>query len=162
MSKTNPGHFQEMYSIVRKPFSSAERCFQRECQNTNFFAAFSRYVWPLVNTASYPCLILPLVNNLLCSLNRIPDMEIRCKSAKDVLVGLYFLLAMQRMFTSGKNLTQKLDPSVLPRDAFLVWESLHSFIHSFIHLIFAFNKKYNNSIQKYIKDNIRTILQLNY
>ena len=37
-------------------------------------------------------------------------MEIRCKSAKDVLVGLYFLLAMERMFTSGKNLTQKLDP----------------------------------------------------
>ena len=34
-----------------------------------------------------------------------------------------------------------------------------SFIHSFI---FAFNKKYNNSIQKYIKDNIRTIFQLNY
>ena len=26
----------------------------------------------------------------------------------------------------------------------------------------AFNKKYNNSIQKYIKDNIRTIFQLNY
>ena len=36
------------------------------------------------------------------------------------------------------------------------------FIHSFIHFIFAFNKKYNNSIQKYIKDNIRTIFQLNY
>ena len=34
-----------------------------------------------------------------------------------------------------------------------------SFIHSFI---FAFNKKYNNSIQKYIKDNIHTIFQLNY
>ena len=34
-----------------------------------------------------------------------------------------------------------------------------SFIHSFI---FAFNKKYNNSIQKYIEDNIRTIFQLNY
>ena len=69
---------------------------------------------------------------------------------------------MERMVTSGKNLTKKLDPSVLPRDAFLVWESLYSFIHSFIHFIFAFNKKYNNSIQKYIKDNIRTIFQLNY
>ena len=34
--------------------------------------------------------------------------------------------------------------------------------HSFIHFIFAFNKKYNNCIQKYIKDNIRTIFQLNY
>ena len=34
--------------------------------------------------------------------------------------------------------------------------------HSFIHFIFAFNKKYNNSIQKYIKDNIRTIFQLNH
>ena len=33
------------------------------------------------------------------------------------------------------------------------------FIHSFI---FAFNKKYNNGIQKYIKDNICTIFQLNY
>ena len=29
---------------------------------------------------------------------------------------------------------------------------IHSFIHSFY---FAFNKKYNNSIQKYIKDNIQ-------
>ena len=38
-----------------------------------------------------------------------------------------------------------------------------SFIHSFIHsFIFAFNKKYNSSIQKYIKDNIRTVFQLNY
>ena len=35
-------------------------------------------------------------------------------------------------------------------------------IHWFIPFIFAFNKKYNNSIQKYIKDNIRTIFQLNY
>ena len=38
------------------------------------------------------------------------DMEIWCKYAKDVLVGHYFLLAMERMFTLGKNLTQKLDP----------------------------------------------------
>ena len=30
---------------------------------------------------------------------------------------------------------------------------IHPFIHSFIHL-FAINQKYNNSIQKYIKDNI--------
>ena len=30
---------------------------------------------------------------------------------------------------------------------------IHSFIHSFIH--FAINQKYNNSIQKYIKDNIQ-------
>ena len=37
---------------------------------------------------------------------------------------------------------------------------LQHFIHSFIY--FAFNKKYNNSIKKYIKDNIRTIFQLNY
>ena len=29
---------------------------------------------------------------------------------------------------------------------------IHSFIHSFY---FAFTKKYNNSIQKYIKDNIQ-------
>ena len=36
----------------------------------------------------------------------------------------------------------------------------HSLSHSVIY--FAFNKKYNNSIQKYIKDNIRTIFQLNY
>ena len=28
-------------------------------------------------------------------------------------------------------------------------------IHSFILFYFAFNKKYNNSIQKYIKDNIQ-------
>ena len=62
------------------------------------------------NAASYPCLTHPLVNNLLCYFKNIPDMEIRCKSAKDVVVGLYFLLAMERMFTSGKNLTQKLDP----------------------------------------------------
>ena len=83
---------------------------RRENQNTNVFTAFSHYIWPLVNTASYPCLTRPLVNNLLCSFKSIPDMEIRCKSAKDVVVGLYFLLAIERMFTSGKNLTQKLDP----------------------------------------------------
>ena len=64
----------------------------------------------VVDTASYPCLTRPIGNNLLCSFKSIPDMEIRCKSAKDVLVGLYFLLAMERMFTSGKNLTQNLDP----------------------------------------------------
>ena len=34
--------------------------------------------------------------------------------------------------------------------------------HSFIHFYFTFNKKYNNSIQKYIKDNNYTIFQLNY
>ena len=39
--------------------------------------------------------------------------------------------------------------------------SNNCFIH-FVHFIFAFNKKFNNSIQKYIKDNIRTIFQLNY
>ena len=33
---------------------------------------------------------------------------------------------------------------------------IHSFIHSFIpSFYFAFTKKYNNSIQKYIKDNIQ-------
>ena len=36
---------------------------------------------------------------------------------------------------------------------------IHLFIHSFY---FAFTKKYNNSIQKYIKDNNYTIFQLNY
>ena len=107
MSKKNknPGHLQEMCSIVRKPFSSKGASKYQCC-----FTAFSCYIWPLVNTASYPCLTRPLVNNLLCSFKSIPDMEIRCKSAKDVLVGLYFLLAMERMFTLGKNLTQKLDP----------------------------------------------------
>ena len=35
-----------------------------------------------------------------------------------------------------------------------MWNSyIHSFIHSFIY--FAINQKYNNSIQKYIKDNIQ-------
>ena len=36
------------------------------------------------------------------------------------------------------------------KQAFVV---IHSFIHSFIY--FAINKKYNNSIQKYIKDNVQ-------
>ena len=46
-------------------------------------------------------------------------------------------------------------------DEYNVLQSVWEFIHSFI-FIFAFNKKYNNSIQKYIKDNIGTIFQLNY
>ena len=45
-----------------------------------------------------------VAKNLLSFFNRIPDMKMQCKSAKDVLVGLSFLLAMERMFTSGKNL----------------------------------------------------------
>ena len=36
--------------------------------------------------------------------------------------------------------------------------SFHSFIHSFIY--FAIYQKYNNSIQKYIKDNIQFLFQL--
>ena len=46
-------------------------------------------------------------------------------------------------------------PALLPGSAHALFS--HSFI--FIHL-FCINKKYNNSIQKYTKDN--TIFQLNY
>ena len=41
----------------------------------------------------------------------------------------------------------------------LVW--LSSIHYSFIHL-FAIYQKYNNSIQKYIKDNIQCLFQLSY
>ena len=56
-----------------------------------------------------------------------------------------------------KQLKQKTfrlnDVSTTPDDLTAERKQFHSFIHSFIY--FAINQKYNNSIQKYIKDNIQ-------